>query len=974
MKKVFLRNACLLPVFLLALASVAFAQVGQCFDNDEANSVYVKGELALSSSFAIDYYTDACVNVGSVREYFCSGYTFETVDKPCPSGYSCSSGACVSSGTSSGSSSASASCIDSDSGQDVSVKGITVGSGSASSDSCIDASSLTEYFCMAVGSTSVKTSITKTCPAGSACSDGACVETCTDSDGGTDIAVKGTTITGSDSSTDSCVSGKVREYYCDMRASSAGAKRSVDRSCSSGQECKDGACVAVETAPAAPTCRDSDNGEDIYTFGTATRYSADGSVLASVSDRCYSSEKLFEETCLSDGALNSVDKTCPSGYVCDGGACIARAQSTTCLETDGGVQAYVKGSVTLGSEVKTDYCPDASTIIEYYCTSVENGRIESRQYPVPSGYSCVDGAFSQQSGSSGGTGTETPAASTSTCKDSDNGINVYTPGRVEASLSVARDSCVTSTTVKEYYCRDGKLDSIDSECPSGYSCDGGACVSLGTSTQSSCVDSENGIDIYSFGTARDAATTASDSCDGEFTVRDYYCYQGQIGFVVQDCPSGYSCSSGACVAPSSGSSSTPTAETVACRDSDSGTDIYVAGKVSYKNEVFADECVDSSLLREYYCDSRMVNRGGSAVMRRVDRNCPDDFVCRDGACVKFAEQKPKSDCRETDGGDDVSKKGTSWSSSEKGEDYCLGDDSLIEYFCAKSDSGVAVRKDKRGCERGFVCRDGACVSPSASGERSCKDSDGGYVKELKGETIVYNSDQTIVERKEDYCYSESQVVEYFCEKDSVKAKHEACLDGYSCVDGACVSSSTTPQSATGSTATPAPTPSTSTATTATVPPIAATLFTARLAAGWNMFSVPFDSVSVDSDCENFAAERAWTYDAVQKNYVRPSSFEPGQGYWFKATSACSVKIAGRKTFEMSGKKLRAGWNQIGSQSRNINIRELMGDCVLLKGPWQWNEESQKWQKAAEMQPGEAYFVKVESECTLGGSEIPPLPE
>src|SRR4030095_9483759 len=48
--------------------------------------------------------------------------------------------------------------------------------------------------------------------------DGACESApadCQDSDGGKDVMIKGTTVSGGNSYTDGCADGKVSEYYCD---------------------------------------------------------------------------------------------------------------------------------------------------------------------------------------------------------------------------------------------------------------------------------------------------------------------------------------------------------------------------------------------------------------------------------------------------------------------------------------------------------------------------------------------------------------------------------------------------------------------------------------------------------------------------------------------------------------------------------------------------------------------------------------
>ena len=63
----------------------------------------------------------------------------------------------------------------------------------------------------------------------------------------------------------------------------------------------------------------------------------------------------------------------------------------------------------------------------------------------------------------------------STCTDADNGKNIYVKGICKKGLFSYTDSCVSSSTVKEYYCS-GNCKSVRIGCPSGYTCSNGACI------------------------------------------------------------------------------------------------------------------------------------------------------------------------------------------------------------------------------------------------------------------------------------------------------------------------------------------------------------------------------------------------------------------------------------------------------------------------------------------------------------------
>lgn len=74
--------------------------------------------------------------------------------------------------------------------------------------------------------------------------------TCTDTDGGINIALRGTVTAGGKSSTDTCVNGvKIREYYCTAKNTST----FTTPYCPSGQSCVNGACKAASSPTPTPS-------------------------------------------------------------------------------------------------------------------------------------------------------------------------------------------------------------------------------------------------------------------------------------------------------------------------------------------------------------------------------------------------------------------------------------------------------------------------------------------------------------------------------------------------------------------------------------------------------------------------------------------------------------------------------------------------------------------------------------------------
>ena len=76
------------------------------------------------------------------------------------------------------------------------------------------------------------------------------------------------------------------------------------------------------------------------------------------------------------------------------------------------------------------------------------------------------------------TGKQTFDVSKRFCRDSDNGISVYTPGFVESDIGIFYDRCFDNLRqIREYFCTEGRLggnyqvgSKVDS-CGIGYACE-----------------------------------------------------------------------------------------------------------------------------------------------------------------------------------------------------------------------------------------------------------------------------------------------------------------------------------------------------------------------------------------------------------------------------------------------------------------------------------------------------------------------
>ncbi|MBI2124627.1 hypothetical protein HYT92_02435 [Candidatus Pacearchaeota archaeon] len=192
---------------------------------------------------------------------------------------------------------------------------------------------------------------------------------CTDSDGGQDIYLKGTTAYKAcptcynDSITDFCSNNYVTEGWCGYDPAINGIGRyQASYLCANG--CLDGACIGQ--TPANQTnvsfkCTDSDNGLSYYIYGTTNGYRAYGirnsSNIVTEKDSCTTvcsgsvgsgigstGQCLLEYYCdsLDYAAFNVY--TCP--YGCQNGACVNQTSQTTSNQSIFSPNSMASGSIS----------------------------------------------------------------------------------------------------------------------------------------------------------------------------------------------------------------------------------------------------------------------------------------------------------------------------------------------------------------------------------------------------------------------------------------------------------------------------------------------------------------------------------------------------------------------------------------------------------------------------------------------------
>ncbi|MBI2581337.1 hypothetical protein HYV85_06080 [Candidatus Woesearchaeota archaeon] len=468
-----------------SIDSAAVAASG-CTDTDGGKNIYAKGNVTWAGAVSSKIRTDSCSRLSTNRllEYYCDGSSLHGTYVYCPSGYKCSDGACVPGGGSNGELGSAGSatgsgyvpCWDSDGGKDVYVTGITKGIYSDAAggptggttyqgksypngaygefqDYCLGLS-MYEYSCFGSGRKSYVTQSDVLCQNG--CRDGACLKElppenkCSDSDGGENLYVKGTTsgltsIGGKDVETDSCSvpGGRLIEYVCNQFNIVLG----YSSDCPSGYKCSDGACVSASAPPPV--------------------------------------QNVTQSSVCGDGVCNGTETsaTCPADC----------RPADSCTDTDGGnvpsVSGIVFGYLQGASYSYGDICVNASSLMEYFCSGTAPFM---QQQACASG--CSNGACTASAASAGVCSFAPDGVCPSTCavgSDADcctnKGYYVLTYNQSGACVPGCYPTDYTPATKP---CSPCTLQYSDSACPnwcsagSDYDC----CKQAGkTPTSSGCV-------------------------------------------------------------------------------------------------------------------------------------------------------------------------------------------------------------------------------------------------------------------------------------------------------------------------------------------------------------------------------------------------------------------------------------------------------------------------------------------------------
>lgn len=295
-----------------------------CMDSDNGVDYYTAGFVDINPVIIGDEAYDYCDN-GNLIEYYCSGNERISDFYQCNQG--CDKGACKEEGEKQPilpEFEKNKTCTDSDNGKNYNLKGSVVEYEDSlllrtETDYCKDNQTLVEVYC----SEGSLTSEEYNCLNGNECKDGICAiiipsaipqpqpptpipSTCSDSDGGIDYNVAGTSIDSSFPSgfRDYCVENTLFEYYCaDFGAE--GYKTEVQQyvcpyGCYNGicSECIEGqeVCVNSETIK---SCKD---GKGVF---ESCAGKCSGCICSSILNKCVKPEPVLTTSCPSDTICKS---------------------------------------------------------------------------------------------------------------------------------------------------------------------------------------------------------------------------------------------------------------------------------------------------------------------------------------------------------------------------------------------------------------------------------------------------------------------------------------------------------------------------------------------------------------------------------------------------------------------------------------------------------------------------------------------
>ena len=264
------------------------------------------------------------------------------------------------------------------------------------------------------------------------------------------------------------------------------------------------------------------------------------------------------------------------------------------------------------------------------------------------------------------------------------GVEKHAP---EPPCIAPQNTCLDEKTILNYSCENNKLKTIQTSCPEGNVCKEGSCILKIPEIKSGCEDTD-GVDTTIQGTTTYQGKTYQDSCNSLSIVKEYYCKGEKLENSLKTCLSGTTCQQGACKeAPAY------------CKDTDNGLNSTKYGEVTIEKgnsirNIYADTCITTTSINEYYCDNEMV--------KNKTIECDPGANCKNNVCGKIDY------CTDSDGGINSIIKGTvtvlerreTEQYSNSFNDQCLDQNTLQEYYCLTNMLASQKTPCVGGCDNG----------------------------------------------------------------------------------------------------------------------------------------------------------------------------------------------------------------------------------------------------------------------------------
>jgi hypothetical protein len=152
-------------------------------------------------------------------------------------------------------------------------------------------------------------------------------------------------------------------------------------------------------------------------------------------------------------------------------------------------------------------------------------------------------------------------------------------------------------------------------------------------------------------------------------------------------------------------------------------------------------------------------------------------------------------------------------------------------------------------------------------------------------------------------------------------------------------------------------------------------FQLQLYKGWNMIASPLETpITLDeleaAGCRilRYKGHKIWRWEPIE-GWVHPDHI-PHHGAWVYTARDCKLVLVGKR-YEFISKPLHEGWNMISGEGR---LMDVLGTCegyvVKYKGYelYRWNPLRRDWERytleEALLEPGKAYYLKVQRDCEL----------